>query len=525
MPSDRTQLAKKWWAKNVNKRPVWRTADLPEPWFKDMLVLLKLAYEVRRDTLVLGKPETELPTLIRSYFWEIVSCVLKPYIPYTITGITAVHSYLGSESIPKELDVLTQSSSTRIDLHGISLLVLEKNPAFFQRNPIDSRVKSIKTNKNYELAVESPESLLVRLRPQILRDYPQVMSAFLKAIDFKSEALRTLLLQESRPIVYARLAALFEQIGKNAESKLIRSTVKITTHYSSPGKSQILKYPLPATVASSRRISDSVYVTRFRDQLRIYRDRVDAELKDVKLSHWGLKNILAYAEQRKKQDTYHSSTIEGYGVTQEEIQALIEGRAITTTGASHEEIERKMALKGYLEAHKFVLRTIADHFKNGNPVTEVIIREIYAHLFLPSLEAGLVTQEQLTRYRNDAVYSQNSRYVPPNHQKVDNLMRCMVEEVNEVENKATRALLVHYGFVTVHPYFDGNGRVARLLMNYVLSLGGIPWITIRIEDRDKYFQALEVAQCDENIGPFTGFLKRYFKEKATTNDDKQGVPA
>src|SRR3989338_7202726 len=98
MSPDRTQLSKEWWGKNVYDRPVWRTEDLPEPWFKDILVSLKLAYDVRRDTIVLGKPETELSALIRSYFWEILSCVLKPYAPYTITGITAIHSWLGSES-------------------------------------------------------------------------------------------------------------------------------------------------------------------------------------------------------------------------------------------------------------------------------------------------------------------------------------------------------------------------------------------------------------------------------------------
>lgn len=512
MPSDRTQLAKEWWGKNVNERPIWRTEDLPEANFKDILVSLRLAYEVRRDTLVLGKPDTELSVLIRNYFWEIVSCVLKPYAPYTITGVTALNSHLGTESIPKEVAVITKSSSTRIELHGVSVLTLEKQPDFLQRDDVERCVKTTTTNRGYPLSVEAPESLLVRFRPQLLRDYPQIVSAFLKAIDFDSDTLRALITRDSRPIVYARLAALFEQIGKNTEAELIRTTSKITTEYSAPGKSQIVKYPLPPSLASTKRISDGSHVTRFRDQLRVYRDRVEPILGDLNLPRWKLEKILAYAEQTKKYDAYHSSTIEGYRVTQEEIQALIEGRPVNSTGATKEEIERKMALKGYLDAHKFLLRIIESHFENGNSVTESIIREIYAHLFSPSVEAGLVTKERLTRYRNDAAYIRNSRHVPPDHQKVDDLMRCMVEEVNAAQGAATRALLAHYGFVTIHPYFDGNGRVSRFLMNYVLSLGGVPWITIRVEDRDKYFHALEVAQCDEDIGPFTEFLARYLEE-------------
>jgi len=386
-------------------------------------------------------------------------------------------------------------------------------------------VNTIKTVKGYSLPIESPESSLVRLRLQYLRDYPQVVSAFLKAVEFNSETLRTLLLKESRPIVYQRLVALFEQVEKNSDAKLVRDAIKVTTDYRTPGKTHLIKNALPAVLASAKRISDPAYVTRFRDQLRIYRDRVDSAFGDLKLPKWDLKTILAYAEQTKKYDTYHSSTIEGYRVTQEEIQALIDNRPVITTGAGKEEIERKMALKGYLVAHKFVLNMISDHFKNGNLIPEQIIREIYAHLFFPSVEANLITKDQLTRYRNDAVYIRNSRHVPPSHQKVDDLMRCMVEEVNDVENKATRALLAHYGFVTIHPCFDGNGRVSRFLMNYILSLGGIPWITIRVEDRDKYFHALEVAQCDEDIGPFTDFLMRYFNESRDFKIEENSLPA
>lgn len=523
MVSDRIQLAKKWWGSHVNSRPAWRTEDLPEATFKDILISFKLAYEVRRGTIVLGKPETELPVLIQSYFWEILSCILKSYAPCTITGISAIHLHLGSESIPKKLDVLTKSSSARIDLNGISVVSLEKNRELFQQRDVETFLKPIKTTRGYPLMIESPESLVVHLRPQLLRDYPQVISAFLKAIDFDSEALRTLLVRESRPIVYPRLADLFEQVGKSDEAKMIRDMVKITTRYSAPSKSQIPKFPFQAALASPKQISDSVYVTRFREQLRAYRDRIESDFKNVKIKYNGdLKAALAYAERRKKYDTYHSSTIEGYRVTEDEIQTLMDAenrktRSSTDSPSSpstKEEIERKMALKGYLQAHTYVLKMIAANFKKNSQMTEHLIREIYAHLFSPSSEAGLITKGQLTRYRNDAVYIRNSRYVPPNHHKVDDLMQCLVEEINGTNNSVARAVIAHYGFATVHPYFDGNGRVARLLMNYILGVDGIPWITIRVTDRDKYFRSLETAQCDENIRPFSEFLKRYFTENS-----------
>ncbi|OFZ81179.1 MAG: hypothetical protein A2583_05235 [Bdellovibrionales bacterium RIFOXYD1_FULL_53_11] len=502
MPSDRIQAVKKWWGNHVNEHPAWRTEELPDKWFKDILLSLGLAHEIRRDAIVLGKPGAELPVLIRSHFWEIVSCILKPYAPYSINGITAIKFHLGDKSIPYEISIITKSSSTRIDIHGISTLILEKQPAFF---------KNTDTVRNGP-AIESPESLLVHLRPLHLRDHPQIISAFLKAVDFDHELLRTLLLQKSRPIVFRRLATLFKQVGKHAEAKLVLGAVRITTSYSPPGKSQILKYSLPESVAKSRRMSDPVHEIRFRDQLRIYRDRALDCMKKIKIPEWNLKKILSHAEQTKKYDTYHSSTIEGYAVTREEIQLLMEGRETSTTGANHEEIHRKMALKGYLDAHKFVLQLVSDNFRSDTPLTESTIREIYAHLFSPSLDAGLIRRDQLTSYRNTAVYIRNSRHVPPNHEKVGDLMRCLVEEANGIENSMVRALLTHYGFVTIHPYPDGNGRAARFLMNHVLCTSGIPWITIRIDDREKYFKALETAQCDEDIIPLAELLKQYLEE-------------
>ncbi len=505
---DSLKQAKSWWAKNVNERPVWRTEDIPDPHFKTLLLSLKMAYEVRRDIIVLGKPDTEISVLIHSYFWEIVSCVLKSYAPFVITGMSAIHLLLGDESIPSQVDILTENSSARIDLR-ISLLAIEKKPGFFQPANAKHLIKTIETNKKFILSLESPESLLLRLRPQYFRDYPQLISGFLKATDFNLDILSELILQQSKPVTYLRLAELFKQIGKEREAEMFKTFTKISSQYAPPGKSQILKYALPRSLVFPNRISDAAYVIRFRDQLRAFAEYIEKKCKNLILPSWNLSQIKTYIEETKKYDTYHSSTIEGYRVTQEEIQKLIEGREIITLENNAEEIERKMALKGYLVAHKYVRQQIEENFKKNRPLTESNTKEIYAHLFTPSVEAGILEKEQLTQYRNDAVFIRNSRTVPPNHLKVSELMRCLVEEVNEIKSKVTQALIAHYGFVTIHPYFDGNGRVARFLMNYLLCCNGIPWVTIRIEDRDEYFSALETAQCDENIEPFANFLKKY----------------
>jgi Fic family protein len=69
-----------------------------------------------------------------------------------------------------------------------------------------------------------------------------------------------------------------------------------------------------------------------------------------------------------------------------------------------------------------------------------------------------------------------------------------------------RAVLGHWLFGYIHPYPDGNGRVARFLMNAMLASGGYPWTVVRVEDRAAYLAALDRASIDGDIAPFANFI-------------------
>ena len=71
---------------------------------------------------------------------------------------------------------------------------------------------------------------------------------------------------------------------------------------------------------------------------------------------------------------------------------------------------------------------------------------------------------------------------------------------------AVRAVLGHWLIGYIHPYMDGNGRMARFLMNAMLAYGGYPWTVVRVEDRTRYLHALDRASIDLNIAPFAAFL-------------------
>jgi Fic family protein len=71
---------------------------------------------------------------------------------------------------------------------------------------------------------------------------------------------------------------------------------------------------------------------------------------------------------------------------------------------------------------------------------------------------------------------------------------------------SVRAVLGHWLIGHLHPYPDGNGRIARFFMNVMLASAGYPWTVIRVDDRDAYLSALEAASVEGDIGPFTSFL-------------------
>jgi Fic family protein len=67
-------------------------------------------------------------------------------------------------------------------------------------------------------------------------------------------------------------------------------------------------------------------------------------------------------------------------------------------------------------------------------------------------------------------------------------------------------VLGHWLFGYLHPYSDGNGRIARFLMNLFLASGGYPWTIIKVQDRAAYLSALDAASIDQDAGPFAQFI-------------------
>jgi fido (protein-threonine AMPylation protein) len=216
---------------------------------------------------------------------------------------------------------------------------------------------------------------------------------------------------------------------------------------------------------------------------------------------------LHFVDEIYQSDAYHSLSIEGYRVT----PALIERVRAGDWSPESNEADRHrdaLAARGYWQAFQLVKASAQEIIAGANPGTLVrsTHRDWYRELFQPSVAAGIIPASALAGYRNDFVFLRTSRYVPPRWEAVRDAMPALFDLLEAEVEPSVRAVLGHWLFGYIHPYMDGNGRMARFLMNAMLASGGYPWTVVRVEDRARYLRALDSASIDLNIEPFATFL-------------------
>jgi Fic family protein len=181
--------------------------------------------------------------------------------------------------------------------------------------------------------------------------------------------------------------------------------------------------------------------------------------------------------------TYTSNAIEGNTLTRQETALVIE-KGLTVGGKT---LKEHLEATNHAEAFGWILTLIE---KKSLSLTEEDI------LYIHSLILKGIDEANAGSYRNVSVRISGSRVVLPNSYKVPELMTefstwlQMAKNIHPVE----RAAEAHYRLVTIHPFIDGNGRTARLLMNLLLMRAGYPPAIIRKRDRLAYITSLESAQ-------------------------------
>ncbi len=193
-------------------------------------------------------------------------------------------------------------------------------------------------------------------------------------------------------------------------------------------------------------------------------ERVKEGIKSLPIN----PKLLSSLRETAKLSTIHYSTqIEGNRLSREEVSSLInKNKVVSNTGR----IRDKKEIKGYYVALDYIEKLS----KNKSPITEDTIKQI--HALVVGGGSKKVKPDEYRQGQNvitDSL-SGNIVYMPPEASDVPTLMKEFVEWINEPSDLASpiKASIIHYQFVTIHPYFDGNGRTARLLTTLALHKAG-----------------------------------------------------
>mgnify|MGYP001028433394 CR=1 FL=1 len=188
--------------------------------------------------------------------------------------------------------------------------------------------------------------------------------------------------------------------------------------------------------------------------------------------------------------TYNSNAIEGNTLTLSETKVVLEG--ITVGGKT---------LKEHLEAinHKEAILLVEDIVKQKEKFSEWQIKSIH-RLILKG-----IGDENAGVYRKENVLISGATHTPPDYFLVPEQMSDLLKWYHGEGQKLhaiERAALLHIIFVKIHPFVDGNGRTARLLLNLELMKNGYPPTIIRKEERIDYYNALDRAHTTDEFKEF-----------------------
>jgi len=201
-------------------------------------------------------------------------------------------------------------------------------------------------------------------------------------------------------------------------------------------------------------------------------------------------------EQFEVEMTYNSNAIEGNSLTLKETHLVI-NEGITIKGKP---------LKDHIEAktHKEALDYLYELVSTRKKIlpSEMLIRTFH------QIVTEDIDKEWAGKYRNSLVLIGGADYKPPEAIEVPKMMADLIDWVRSNKNKlhpVELAAILHYKLAAIHPFFDGNGRTARLIMNIVLMRAGYPLAIILKNDRKKYYNVLSKADKGDLI-PFIRFI-------------------
>jgi len=209
--------------------------------------------------------------------------------------------------------------------------------------------------------------------------------------------------------------------------------------------------------------------------------------------------------------TYNSNAIEGNSLSLSETKLVLE-EGITIGGKSMRE---HLEVTNHSKAIDFV-----ESLVNKPRIEEIDVLNLHAMIL------DRIDPENAGFYRRGAVRISGTSYTPPNPVKVPTLMQEVYALMNTKGGEPIEtAAKIHQRFVDIHPFIDGNGRTARLLLNLYLMRNGYPPVIILRAERLKYIRTIMQSRAESDISPFANFVAKAVERSLDIYLDSLGTSA
>ncbi len=396
----------------------------------------------------------------------------------------------GDTVVPGQLAVMRRTPGQQVLqlLQGTSLIIYQDRTGFPERTVEVNGVRAMELH-----------AALSRVSEAFFRSDANTAAIALRMVSDPAPLLRDLL-ENGRSLVAGRLAGAFRHIGADVLADRILRSMKGVGY--DGRETDPFDRPLPEVAAIAR--PRSPYVARIQAMWATMRSDIVAIFPPAPGLPEDTGAYLAQVEEKYVQDAYHSLSIEGYRVSPQLIEKIRTGQWDARGNDADRETTDALAARGYLEAFRAVEVGIGEILRGADAAA--VVRQAhhdwFQALFAPSVQAGLLTAATLAGYRGGPVYIRGSRHVLLPAHAVTDAMEALFDLLAQEASPAVLAVLGHFIFVYIHPYADGNGRMARVLVNALLAGGGFPWTIIHLEHRARYIDAWEEASVNGNILPF-----------------------
>lgn len=443
-------------------------------------------------------------------FWEFCAsrCEYRFGDSWHLSAEASILQHAGVDAIPTQVVVCSPLAGNHaVELpHDTSLLDLKL------RHEIDPDDVTLNEAR---LRVLNPSAALIGSSPQLFKTQRIAVTTVLAQMDDHRHLLGRLL-DGGHTTIAGRLAGSFRSIGREGVAddmtrgmKGAGFDVRETCLWEDAAPVGLHR---PATHPAAMRIR--VMWERLRDAVIAVMPCASGRPTDA-------SGYLAAVDDQYRLDAYHSLSIEGYRVSTELIERVRDGTWSPYSSPVETSARDAMAARGYWQAFQQV-RVGVDEILSGADAARLVCdrhQDWYRELFGPSVDAGIVKPSDLSGYRRHPTYLRGSRHVPMRSDAVPGAMNELFDLMAEDPDPAVRAVLGHFFLGFIHPYVDGNGRMARFIMNTMLASGGYPWTAIRVQDRQQYMDALEAASVDQTIEPFAEFLAARIEASGSSRPD------